>query len=196
MARTRLIHPIVKWIFTLYLLILIPSYWIVYGPENFLWISDVALFFLYVAVIFEAKVFASMAIVGDILYAIAWVIDFFYNLLSPSLGITKYMSDPTLPLGIRGLSLFHLILPLLMVWVIRRLGYASRAWRYQIVVSTALLFLTWLVSSPQQNINFAFGYRYLEWKPLPFLILMSLANGALIFLTHITIKWAIKKRLL
>jgi len=190
MLRSRHIHPSLKWIFTLYLLIFLPIYWIAYGAMNFLWISDIALFLIYLAILLESRTLASMAIVGDIAYTITWIIDFTYTLLFPAkAGFTKYMLNPAVPLGIRLLSLFHIALPFLMIWTIRRLGYDSKAWRYQIIFSTALLFFTWVVASPDKNINFAFGYEYLDWQPLPFLLLMSLANGIVVFVTHLTIKW-------
>jgi len=193
MRKARIFHPIVKWVFTLFLLVFIPTYWTFYGSENFLWISDVALFFLYLAIVFESKMLASMAIVGDLFYATVWSLDFLYTLLAPSPGLTRYMLNPDLPIGVRVLSLFHIALPPLMFWVVRRLGYAPRAWRCQIAVSTALLFLAWFVSSPEQNINFAFGYHYFGWEPMPYLVLFSIANGVLIWLTHIALRSLIKK---
>lgn len=196
MSKIRHFHPIVKWVFTLFLLILVPSYWVVFGPENFLWISDVALFLLYVAVICESRFLASIAIVGDIVYATAWTVDFVYTLFASSPGFTEYMIDDALPLGVRALSLFHVALPPLMIWVVRRLGYDFRAWRYQIVFSIILLFITWLISTPSENINLVYSYQRIGWDAFPYLMVLSIANAAIVFLTHCAIRWAARKKLL
>jgi hypothetical protein len=146
--------------------------------------SDIALFLLYAAILCESRFLASMTISGHFVYALAWVVDFLYTLVSPAPGYTGYMLNAEVPLGLRVLSLFHLALPPLMVWTVYRLGYDRRAWRVQLVVSTAVFVLSWLIVSPDRNINFVFGYRDLGWEPLPYLIVVSLVNGLIVVLTH------------
>ena len=63
------------------------------------------------------------------------------------------MFDPKIPLFIRGLSCFHIVLPLLLLWTLHRLGYDQRAFVWQTVVALVVLPLCYLVSNPQANVN-------------------------------------------
>lgn len=159
-----------------------------YGPGNFFWTSDIALFFVFLAILFESKLLASMAIVGNLLYESFWNIDFILLLLHlPSSGVTDYMLNSASPLWLRALSLFHVALPPLMIWLIYKLGYNRKAWRLQMLFSTALIFLTWLVTDPVRNVNFVFGYKqyaWLEMNTFLYLVLLAAANGVVIFVTH------------
>jgi len=42
-------------------------------------------------------------------------------------GLADYMFDTRIPKWIRALSLFHVVLPVLMLWMLHRLGYDPRA---------------------------------------------------------------------
>lgn len=42
------------------------------------------------------------------------------------IGGSEYMFDPTIPLGIRLLSLFHVVTPPLLAWALAQLGYDGR----------------------------------------------------------------------
>ena len=42
-------------------------------------------------------------------------------------GGTSYLFDPAVPLHVRALSSFHFVMPLVLVWAVRRLGYDRRA---------------------------------------------------------------------
>jgi len=181
---THSIPKIFKVLFTLYLLILIPGFWMSYGPTHFLWLSHIILLMTYFATLFESKFLASMASVGYLPYAIGWTLDFLYTLVSPVPGFTEYMLNVNTPLGLRALSLFHAALIPLLLWLTRRLGYDARAWPFQISAFTLLLFLTWALSSPYENINLAYGYLELGWKPLPYLVLLSFLNALAILATH------------
>ena len=70
----------------------------------------------------------SMCAVGILLPQCLWLADFASNLMGfPLLGLTGYMFDSHLPLFTRGLSLFHGWLPVLLVWLLFRLGYEKKA---------------------------------------------------------------------
>lgn len=62
------------------------------------------------------------------LAAAGWLGDFGGNFFGISLlGLTSYMFDSRLPQFTRGFSLFHGWLPLLLMWLLFRLGYDKRA---------------------------------------------------------------------
>ncbi|HET9787523.1 MAG TPA: hypothetical protein VFP47_10335, partial [Pyrinomonadaceae bacterium] len=115
--------------FTLFVLILIPIYWRQYGPSNFLWFSDIALFVTAAALWLENGLLASMMTLSILLLDIAWNIDFVGRLLVGRnvFGLSKYMFDGTIPRPVRLVSLFHIWFPLLLLWMVYRLGYDERA---------------------------------------------------------------------
>src|SRR5438045_9610539 len=102
-----------KLTYTLYVCLLVPFYWVQYGPVNFLWVSDIALLATVLALWFENALLASMMAVAVVLLEIAWNVDYFGRLLTGKhlFGLSKYMFDATIPLGVRALSLFHVVLP-------------------------------------------------------------------------------------
>ena len=52
-------------------------------------------------------------------------------------GMTDYMFEVKYPLFTRGLSLFHFWLPLVLLWIVARLGYDRRAFVKFVVSSVA-----------------------------------------------------------
>ncbi len=157
-------HPrqIPLWLKVLYTLYVSAVVWVYrneYGPANFLWFSDIALLATVAALWIESSLLASMMAVAILLPEIAWTIIFLLRLvLGIRLGdVTGYMFDAQYPLGVRALSLFHLFLPVLLLWMIHRLGYDRRAWRAQTLVAWIIFPATYWLTKPAQNINWVFG---------------------------------------
>src|SRR5204863_4475698 len=109
--------------YTLFVCVLVPIYWKQYGPANFLWFSDIALLALVPALWLENTLLASMMAVSIVFFEAIWNIDFFTRLAAGKslIGLSAYMFDPKIPLFIRLLSLFHIALPLLLLWTLHRL---------------------------------------------------------------------------
>ena len=169
----------VKITYTLYVAILVPLYWIEYGPQNFLWGSDIALFATLLAVWIESSLLASMMAVAVLLPELLWILDYFGRLIGgpealPGLG-TRYMFNPEVPLLVRGLSLFHLVLPGLLIWLVHRFGYHRQAFFFQTLLAWLVLTVTYLVTEPSANINWVYGFgrEPQTWMPAP-LYLVSL----------------------
>jgi hypothetical protein len=155
---TRTTGRIPLWLKTLYglfLCVLVPVYWHHNGPANFLWASDIALLLVFVALCSERPLLNSMMAIGVLPFEIAWTLD----LLSGSrlLGATSYMFDPGRPHHLRALSLFHALLPPVIVYLLLRLGYDRRALAAQTLLIWIVLPVTYLVTDPAANINLAFG---------------------------------------
>lgn len=170
--------------------VLIPAYWIQYGPANFLWFSDITLILAFFAVILEQRFLASMATVGGLALELFWNIDFLIALVFGYhvTGLTDYMFDPSISMWIRVLSLFHMILPPLLLWLIIRLGYDNRAWLVQTLFSWVIIAITWLLTEPSENINWVFNYQKSEWlanNPLLYLFLESAIVAATYAITHL-----------
>jgi hypothetical protein len=69
-----------KIIYTLFVCALVPIYWRLYGPANFLWFSDIALLALVPALWMENALFVSMLSVSVVFFEALWNTDFFFKL--------------------------------------------------------------------------------------------------------------------
>jgi len=155
-------EPIALWIkiaYTLFLAILVPVYWAHYGPRNFLWFSDIALLVTGATLWLESPVLASMMLLAVLLPECAWNLDFFGRLLTGHgmFGMSAYMFDARIPRYLRALSLFHVPLPIGLVWLVHRLGYDRRAWLYQSLLALVVLPVSYWLTDPAENVNWVHG---------------------------------------
>ena len=121
MSPKHRIPMALKLIYTAFVAVLVPYYWITYSPWNFLFFCDVALLVTLAALWTEDPLLMSLPAVGITVPQMLWVGDFLTG--SRITGMTSYMFDPKLPLFVRGLSAFHGWLPFLLIWGVWRLGY-------------------------------------------------------------------------
>jgi hypothetical protein len=129
-----------------------------YPLSNFLWFSNIGMFGTVLALWLESSMLASMMAVGGLLPAVAWNLSFFWQLMTGRglAGLTSYMFDARLPRYLRALSLYHLFMPFVLVWLVLRLGYDPRALPAQTLLMWLVLMLTWWVN-PEDNVNFVRG---------------------------------------
>jgi len=177
--------------YTLFVCALVPIYWRQYGPANFLWFSDIALLALVPAFWLENALLASTMAVAVVFLEALWNADFFFRLATGKslIGLSAYMFDSGIPLFIRSLSCFHIVLPLLLLWIVHRLGYDQRAFIGQTFVAVVVLPLSYLVSNAQENVNWVYGFGQNPQKILPgpvFVIILMLLFPLLVYLpTHL-----------
>ncbi|MBI3862987.1 MAG: hypothetical protein HY290_13935 [Planctomycetia bacterium] len=198
-----------KLVYTAFVLILVPHYWNSYGPTNFLYFCDMAVFFALGAIWLEWPILASMPAVGILLPQALWMIDFLAELAGFRMtGMTGYMFDQSIPPFTRGLSLFHFWLPILLVWLVWRLGYDRRALPVWTVLAWALVLVCylWMPAPPAPpddpnrvvNINYVYGFSDTpqQWMPQKFYVAAEMAVLALgIFLpTHYLLAWLFPTR--
>ena len=180
-----------KIVYTLFVCALVPIYWRQYGPANFLWFSDIALLALVPALWLENALLASIMAVAVVFFEALWNADFFFRLATGKslIGLSAYMFDSRIPLFIRSLSCFHIVLPLLLLWTVHRLGYDQRAFVGQTVVALLILPLSYLVSNPQENVNWVYGLGQKPQTTLPaplFVLLLMLLFPLIVYLpTHL-----------
>lgn len=158
--RTKRKIPLwTKLVYTLFISVLIPFYWVGFGPVNFLWFSDIALIMTCIALWREDSYLVSMMAVGTLLPEVVWSLDFLLHLTlgEKVTGATAYMFDQALPLHLRVLSGFHLLLPPVLLWSLHRLGYHPRAWKGQTCLALILLPLSYVLSDPEHNVNWVYG---------------------------------------
>ena len=166
----RKIPIVAKIAATLFLAVLVPVYWHAYGPTNFLWFCDAALILTVAGLWLESSLLISMCAVGILLPQALWLADFGGNLLGfRLLGLTAYMFDSRLPLFTRGLSLFHGWLPLLLVWLLSRLGYDKRGLAAWTGLAAGLVSVCYFFTPPAGarladpnipiNLNYLYGFN-------------------------------------
>lgn len=173
--------------------LVVAVYFVKYGPQNYLWFSDLALIATVPALWLEHRLLASTVAVGVLLPELAWNLDFFGRLLTGRklIGLSDYMFDPNKPRYLRGLSLFHVVLPAVVVLLVARLGYDPTALIVQTVVSCIVLPLTYAVTDPRDNINWVFGlWGKSKRKRVGYLFPLMLAFPICIYLpTHALLQW-------
>lgn len=194
-----------KWAYTLFMMVLVPVYWANYGPTNFLYFCDTALFLTLFAVWFPSPLAASMAAVGILVPQLFWCVDFGCELLGfPFTRMTSYMFNAESPLFLRGLSLFHGWLPFLLLFLVKRLGYDRRALAAWVVLAWALCLIAFFFLPPAgaplvnpnipRNVNYVFGMNDAapqQWLS-PGLYLAVWMIGLLVAFhipTHFALKW-------
>jgi len=183
-----------KIVYTLFICVLVPVYWARYGPGNFLWFSDIALFTTAAALWLESSLLASMMAVSVVVLESVWIIDFLIGLIAGSsvIGLSAYMFDSKISLPIRALSLFHIAMPVILVWLLHRFDYDRRALIAQTVLAWIVLPASYFLTSPSQNINWVYGPGNgpQKWMPAPlYLILLMLAFPLVLYLpTHFLLK--------
>jgi hypothetical protein len=171
-AVTGDVAQIPLWIklgYTVFVAVLVPVYLKHYGPANFLWFSDVALLATSLGLWAESPLILSTMTVAVALPEILWNVDFFARLFTgrAPVGMAAYMFDRRLPGYLRGLSLFHVALPILLLWSVARLGYDPRALTVQTVSGTLLMILSYTLTDPSENINWVFGPGSKPQRRLP-----------------------------
>ena len=195
----------VKIVYTAFVAVLVPYYWVTYTPWNFLYFCDVALLLTLVAIWTENALLVSMSSVGILLPQTLWVLDFLLRAVAGVhlTGMTAYMFDPALPLFVRGLSTFHGWLPFVLVYLLSRVGYDRRAYRAQAILAVALLLICFYVApkpppstefpSHAVNINYVYGMDDKRpqtlMAPELWLLLMMVVNVVVLYLpTHVILE--------
>jgi hypothetical protein len=118
----------VKLAYALFVSVMVPVYWHDYGPTNFLYFCDVAVFLALAALWSESTLLASIAAVGIVLPQLVWVLDLGAHVVGLKItGMSDYMFDSKIPAFTRAISLFHGWLPFLLLYLTWRLGYDRRA---------------------------------------------------------------------
>jgi len=179
---------------SVWLLLWIPFYWHQYGAQNFLYFCDLGNFVIAAALWLESPLLFSMQACGLLLFQTLYVIDLIGALLSGKhiIGGTEYMFDPHVPLPMRLLSLFHIVVPPLLLWAIWRLGYDPRGWKYQTLTAWIVVPINYFWR-PQFDVNWARGPFFHEQHLVPgmvYLLVYLIAVPLLVYWpTHLFLQW-------
>jgi hypothetical protein len=106
------------------------------------------------------------------------------------------MFDHNVSFFVRLLGLYHLVVPPLLLWTVRRLGYDSQAWKWQTLTAWILMPINFFWR-PEYNVNWARGLGH-EQRMVPHWLYMTayliLVPLVIYWPTHLALRrWAGKK---
>jgi hypothetical protein len=147
-----------KLAWTAWLVAWAPLYWRQYGAQNFLYFCDLGNFLIAAGLWLESRLILSWQAVGLLIFQTLYAIDLIGAVLFGHhiIGGTEYMFDHNVPLLVRLLGLYHLVVPPLLLWAVRRVGYDERAWKLQTLTAWVLVPINFFWR-PQYNVNWARG---------------------------------------
>lgn len=187
----------IKLAYTLMTVIIIVIYLRKYGPGNLLWFSDIALIMTVPALWLENNFLASMMAVGVLVPETLWNLSYFIRLTTGKRisSITDYMFEAQRPLYLKLLSLFHVPLPIVLVWMIAKLGYVESAVIAQSLLILIVLPLSYAFTDPFKNVNWVRGmggegFVQTRFSPLVYLgVLMIVPLLVIILPTHLLLNF-------
>jgi len=166
-------HPIpawARWAAVIWLAIWVPTYLYVWGASSFLFLCDLALLLTCIGLVTGNALLLSSQAVSSLVVDAVWFADISSKLLFGRhfLSGTEYFFDARYPLGVRLMSTFHVVLPVILLLALSRTGYDSRALRLQSLIAWLVLIAS-RFAGPQKNINFAFTDPFFRrsWGPAP-----------------------------
>ena len=176
----------------------IPLYWHAYGAQNFLFFCDLGNLFIAVALWLESPLIFSWQACGLLLFQTLFSVDLAGALVSGLhiIGGTEFMFDAQLPLPIRLLSLFHVVIPPLLLWAIWRLGYDRRGWKYQTLTAWIVIPVNYFWR-PQYDVNWARGPFFRDQHAMPgflyLLIYLTVVPAVVYYPTHRFLIWLTRR---
>lgn len=153
--------PIPLWIkigWTAFVLVWAPLYWHQYGSQNFLFYCDLGNLLITLGLWLESSLIFSWQAVGLLVFQSLYAVDLLGALVLRRhvFGGTEYMFDPAIPVLVRALGLYHIVVPPLLLWSVRRLGYDANGWKWQTVLMAVVAPINFFWR-PEYNVNFARG---------------------------------------
>jgi hypothetical protein len=183
----------------IWLAIWIPAYWQTWGAANFLHLCDIAVILTCAGLLTNSTLLISSQAVGSLLVDTAWMLDAGWHLVRDRglLGGADYLFDPSYPLWVRLLTLFHMVMPVLLLWAIGRTGYDRRGWPLQCAIALPA-FVAARFAAPALNINYAFTDPFIHrsWgSPAAHVLISWLFMALAVYLpTHLALQTIFKRR--
>ncbi|HEY1463933.1 MAG TPA: hypothetical protein VGF44_10990 [Terriglobales bacterium] len=187
-----------KVLWTLFVLVWAPLYWKEYGAQNFLYFCDLGNILIVAGLWLESPLIFSWQATGLLLFQTLYTLDLLGALLFHQhfIGGTEFMFDAGTPLFLRMFSLYHLVVPPLLLWGVWKLGYDKRGWKYQTGLTWILVPINYFWR-PQYNVNWARGFGH-EQHTLPgylyLLIYFIVVPTVVYWPTHLVLQRWMKSR--
>jgi hypothetical protein len=178
---------------TAFVIVWAPLYWRQYGTQNFLFYCDLGNVLIMLGLWLESQLILSWQAVGLIIFQSLYAVDLIGALLlrRHAFGGTEYMFDPAIPVFVRALGLYHVVVPILLLWAVRRLGYDNNAWKWQTALMAVVVPINFFWR-PEYNVNFARGIGHEQHIMPTWLYLIGyliVAPLAVYWPTHVALRW-------
>lgn len=187
----------VRIVFTVWMAVWTPVILWAYGPQNFLWLCNVAQFLVLYALWAGDRFILSSQAGTVCLIGLVWVLDFIPAIITggATAMITAYMFNPEYPMPTRIASMYHVFLPALILWVLYRRGYDRRGPWLQCAIGGLAIIGTWLLTDPERNVNWVAAPFHTEqvWMPDVVWVVVMLVLGPLLIYWpgHGLVLWAL-----
>jgi hypothetical protein len=177
--------PVLRSVGLLWLAVWIPITAKNYGWVNFLHECDIAVILTAIGLWYSNALLLSSQAVGILVPDILWCVDAGWRVLSGHnwIGGTEYMWDSRFPLYARLLSLFHVALPIVLIYAVARAGYDRRGLWLEMGIFAVLLAASRFTPAAL-NINFAFldPILHRSWGRAPAQFALIMAGALVAFL--------------
>jgi len=145
-----MIRTAIKCLLAAWLALWLPLHLLAYPPSTLLWWCGYGNVLVVLGVCLESRLILSWQAVGLLVPQGLYAADALARLVTGARGGgTSYLFDPALPLEVRALSLFHFVMPVVLVWALAGRGYDERA----LPLQWATTVLVALVALPVGEIN-------------------------------------------
>lgn len=139
-----------------WLAIYVPVYASAYGGWHFLQLCDLSVLLACLGVLTRSRLLLSAQALGAPAIALLWLADLGWSAATGHYlhGGTAYLWNEAVPAAARVLSIFHLVLPLLLLFCLWRNGYDRRALLLQAAISAVVIAVSRLWLPPVDNLNY------------------------------------------
>ena len=172
----------------------VPVYWHFWGPHNFFYLCDIAVILGCIGIWANNALLVSSQAVSSLIVDAMWAVDAGWRAAFGRhiFGGTEYLFDASHPLWLRLLSLYHVAIPVVLLWAVHRTGYDRRGWALQAWI-VAGAFVAARFTPPEQNMNFAFRLPVVNkpFGPAPLHVTVSILF--MIFVVYWPTHWALRK---
>ncbi|HKW57935.1 MAG TPA: hypothetical protein VJN42_11315 [Candidatus Acidoferrum sp.] len=186
--------PILRWFSLAWMFVWLPAYFRVWGWANLLHLCDVCVILSFLGIWWANSLLLSSQAVAALAAGVLWALDVGWRLATGRflVGGTEYMWDARYPLWVRLLSTFHVGLPLVLLWTLRRVGYDRRGFALQAAIAAVLLVVSRFLPA---TLNFNYAYRDPLWHrpwgaaPLHLAVILIPLVALIYWPTHLLLAW-------
>jgi hypothetical protein len=179
---------------SVWVLVWAPVYWRQYGAQNFLYFCDLGNILIAVGLWLESPLMFSWQATGLLLFQTLYTIDLAGAIFTGRhfIGGSEFMFDAGIPLYVRLLSLFHVVTPPVLLWLVRRLGYDSRGWECATATASVVAPICYFWRRGF-DVNWArgpfFHEQHLVPGPVYLLAYLVVVPVVVYWPTHVFLKW-------
>jgi len=149
-AQPPRIPAAIKWLLGAWLALWLPLHLAAYPASTFLWMCAYGNVLVVLGICLESRLIVSWQAVALLVPQTLYTAEAFARLVTGARGGgVSYLFESALPFEVRALSFFHFLMPVVLIWAVRRIGYDPRA----LPVQLAAALLVSLASLPVGPIN-------------------------------------------